>query len=43
MKIIIVIIFLALIGYIFEQHRRVHYLVKRNIEQENLKVIQEPV
>ena len=41
MKIIIVIILLSLIGYIFVQHRRIHYLVERNIEQENLKVIQD--
>ncbi|MCM6834265.1 hypothetical protein NE282_10285 [Leuconostoc mesenteroides] len=34
-------IVIVLIGYIFEQHRRIHYLVKQNIEQENLKVIQD--
>ncbi|CDX63953.1 Protein of unknown function [Leuconostoc citreum] len=39
MNYIVGFIFIALIGYIFEQHRRIHYLVKRNIEQENLKVI----
>ena len=39
MNYLIGIIFIALIGYIFEQRRRIHYLVKRNIEQENLKVI----
>ncbi|WP_257974806.1 hypothetical protein [Leuconostoc pseudomesenteroides] len=41
MNYIVGFIFIALIGYIFAQHRRVHYLVKRNIEQENLKVIQD--
>lgn len=41
MNYLIGIIFIALIAYIFAQHRRVHYLVKRNIEQENLKVIQD--
>jgi hypothetical protein len=41
MNYIVGFIFIALIGYIFEQHRRIHYLVKRNIEQENLKVIQD--
>ncbi len=41
MNYIVGFIFIALIGCIFEQHRRIHYLVKRNIEQENLKVIQE--
>ncbi|MFK8248083.1 hypothetical protein ACI78P_01615 [Leuconostoc mesenteroides] len=35
MNYIVGFIFIALIGYIFEQHRRIHYLVKRNIEQEN--------
>lgn len=41
MKIIIVTIFLALIGYIIEQHRHAKYLVERNLKQSNLKVIQD--
>lgn len=35
------IIFLALIGYIIEQHRHAKYLVERNFKQSNLKVIQD--
>ncbi len=41
MNYIVGFIFITLIVYIFEQNRRIHYLVKQNIEQENLKVIQD--
>ncbi|MBZ1541449.1 hypothetical protein J6K67_09360 [Leuconostoc mesenteroides] len=39
MKIIIVIIFLALIGYIFEQRRHIRFLEKVNYNQETRRIM----
>ena len=39
MKIIILIIFLALIGYIFEQHRHIKFLNQANFNQETRHIM----